>query len=219
MPFGINPPHEISIDRRNQDGSSEEVMTTIDTSYTTDIFTSYRSVNDEQWSDPVNNTNDSLFNKVTWLPNVIPSIHTVPIIQHITPIVTNPNHPLYGYPLILNMQIADLWPYVVFSVFDATTGQTSVETKEPAPESVLLDPRPNPASSYADIDFNLKKSAKVRLAIYNALGQVVKTLVDGYQPAGVHGVSVNLASFAPGTYYYALTIDGQTFTKTLNVVK
>lgn len=218
MSFDINPPHEITFDQQQQDGSTQEVKTTIDQTYTTDVFTCYRDVTSDTWTAPVNNTSDSSFQKATWLPNVIADVHHVPMTVHRTPIVTNQQHPAYGLPVSLNMQVADLFPYVDFTIFDADKGATAVEETTTSINS-LNDAYPNPANDISEISFTIERASNIKLALYNSMGQLVKVLVNGFQPSGVHTYNLNVNDLSSGTYYYTLTTGNNTLSKMLNVVK
>ena len=219
MSFDIDPPYEITFDQRQQDHSTQEVKATINKTYTTDVFTCYRDVTSDTWTVPVNNTQDSSFQKASWLPNVIPDVHHVPMIYHRTPIVTNPSHPVYGMPVPLNRQIADLYPFVDFTIFDADKGGTPVEEEPVVSNNTLNDAYPNPANDISEISFVTERASNVKLALYNSMGQMVRVLINGYQPAGVHTYNLNVNDLASGTYYYTLTTGTTTLSKLLNVVK
>ncbi|RMG61464.1 MAG: T9SS C-terminal target domain-containing protein, partial [Calditrichaeota bacterium] len=47
---------------------------------------------------------------------------------------------------------------------------------------------PNPFNPATTIRYNLPEAARVELAIYNSLGQKVRTLVSSQQPPGQHTV-------------------------------
>jgi len=48
---------------------------------------------------------------------------------------------------------------------------------------------PNPFNPSTKINYTLQKAAKVKLTIYNTLGQVVQTLVNGKNDAGLYSIS------------------------------
>lgn len=77
---------------------------------------------------------------------------------------------------------------------------------------------PNPASEYADIDFQMNTSnQEVKIVIYNILGQEIKELVlDKDQ----RNARISLREFNSGMYMYQLMIDGRSIvTKKLIVRK
>jgi len=68
---------------------------------------------------------------------------------------------------------------------------------------------PNPFNPNTTIRFSLPQAGKVTLAIYNILGERVKTLVDGERAAGVHqiqwdGTDKNGVSVSSGIYLYKI---------------
>ncbi len=66
---------------------------------------------------------------------------------------------------------------------------------------MILD-RLNPTTT---IDYQLPRNAHVTLKVYNVLGQLVATLVDGEVSAGYHQAVFNGSRFASGVYFYRLT--------------
>jgi hypothetical protein len=76
---------------------------------------------------------------------------------------------------------------------------------------------PNPFNPTTEITFALPEQSTVVLTIYNVLGQEVRTLVSGAQPAGTHTVGWNAQSnsgipVSSGVYFYRLestSVSGQ----------
>jgi flagellar hook assembly protein FlgD len=59
------------------------------------------------------------------------------------------------------------------------------QSTTPLPEGLALGPNyPNPFNAGITINYHLPEAAHVRLAIFNLLGQQVRTLIDGFQPVG-----------------------------------
>jgi len=63
---------------------------------------------------------------------------------------------------------------------------------------------PNPFNPSTTISYQMPKSSKVSLKIYNMLGQEVATLVNAYMEAGAHSVTFNAGKLASGVYLYKL---------------
>jgi hypothetical protein len=93
------------------------------------------------------------------------------------------------------------------------------------PETFELgDNYPNPFNPATTITYQLPEQTRVKLVIYNALGQKVRTLVDADQNAGRYKVRWDSrndggARVASGTYLYRIEADGFVQTKTLILVK
>lgn len=88
----------------------------------------------------------------------------------------------------------------------------------------LLPTCPNPARKAAVIKYQLPGASSVRLGIYNVAGQLVRTLVDGNQPAGVHsarwdGRDDRGREISTGVYLYRLSAGGNTAIQKLVYVK
>ena len=79
----------------------------------------------------------------------------------------------------------------------------------------LFPNTPNPFNPTTTIAFELGREAHARLDVYDARGALMRTLVDGKQPAGVRRVSwdgtdADNQALASGVYFYRLTVDGRT---------
>ena len=59
---------------------------------------------------------------------------------------------------------------------------------------------PNPFNPVTTIGYVLPMGSRVRLSVYNLIGQEVASLVDGEQKAGYHQATWNASSFASGPY-------------------
>jgi hypothetical protein len=78
---------------------------------------------------------------------------------------------------------------------------------------VLFQSRPNPFNKTTTISFSIPQNARVSLKVFDVQGRLVRTLVDGAQPAGVHPVvwdrrSNDGRSVASGVYFYRLKTPG-----------
>ena len=76
-------------------------------------------------------------------------------------------------------------------------------------QPVLLQNAPNPFNPTTVIPFALPDGREVRLFIYNALGQKIRTLIDGPMEPGYHRLIWNGRSDAnsqvgAGVYFYLL---------------
>jgi hypothetical protein len=63
---------------------------------------------------------------------------------------------------------------------------------------------PNPFNSSTIIKYSIPRQEQVTLKIYDQLGRLVTTLVNGKQNAGVHQVEFKTESIASGVYLYKL---------------
>jgi plastocyanin len=78
---------------------------------------------------------------------------------------------------------------------------------------------PNPFNPSTKISFSLPQKSNFTLKIYNAIGQEIKTLVNGEADAGIHEIEFNGSNLASGIYFYRLSTPGFTDTKRLVLLK
>jgi hypothetical protein len=78
---------------------------------------------------------------------------------------------------------------------------------------------PNPFNPTTTINYTLDNASNMTLAIYNMAGQLVETLVSGYRAAGTYNVVWNGANAASGAYVAKLTVNGQTLSLKMTLLK
>jgi hypothetical protein len=98
----------------------------------------------------------------------------------------------------------------------------SDETKPSA--SMLIQNFPNPFNPGTVLKYTLPKDVYVRLAIYNVLGQKVKTLVDEYKSVGTYTITWDGTNeyghvVSSGIYFYRLVAGENMVTKKMILMK
>ena len=91
-------------------------------------------------------------------------------------------------------------------------------------EFALENNYPNPFNPVTTIKYQTPKSADVSLVIYNALGQQVRTLVNGTVEQGAHSVTWNgrneMGKVVPsGIYFYVLNTGNTQISKKMVLMK
>ena len=71
-------------------------------------------------------------------------------------------------------------------------------------EFALNQNYPNPFNPATTIEYMLPQATHVSLCVYNALGELVSSLVDADRPAGMHSVELNAMALPSGVYFYRL---------------
>jgi hypothetical protein len=90
----------------------------------------------------------------------------------------------------------------IFSKYEVTA---DIESEEIQPTGfVLYQNYPNPFNPSTTIKFTLPAQSNVKLNIYNALGQLVETLVNKEMSSGYHEVNFDASKLASGVYLYQL---------------
>lgn len=106
--------------------------------------------------------------------------------------------------------------------FDGTFEYSPViEVEVNAPDQyTLYQNYPNPFNPTTTIEYSLPEKADVTISIYNALGELVTTLVHATMEAGYQKASFNASAFTSGTYIYQIKAvgNGKTFTDTKKMV-
>jgi endoglucanase len=97
---------------------------------------------------------------------------------------------------------------------------TGVGTKSETPLNFELRQNyPNPFNPSTIINYSSPEEAKVKIDIYNLLGQKVAALVDRIEVAGNHSVTWDAHNFSSGIYFYRIKAEGKkTFWKTQKLV-
>jgi hypothetical protein len=92
--------------------------------------------------------------------------------------------------------------------------------KQSAPEEFnLFCNYPNPFNPSTSIRYSLPEEARVKLEIFNFLGQKVAALIDDAQPAGSRMVTWNAENLSSGVYFCRFLAEGKkSFVKTLKLV-
>ena len=110
--------------------------------------------------------------------------------------------------------------------FSITLTRGSIVANEPVQdlaelptEFALRGNYPNPFNPVTTIEYDMPSERHVTLAVYDALGRAVSTLVDEAKPAGVHRAVFGADGLPSGLYLYRLTAGDFTATRTMVVLK
>jgi hypothetical protein len=85
-------------------------------------------------------------------------------------------------------------------------GHTVATLASPRQEKTfaLFQNSPNPFSASTTISFALPEASNVSIKVYNALGQLVDTVLDEPRDAGTHSVTYNSSGISTGVYFYRI---------------
>ncbi|RCK77344.1 MAG: internalin-related protein [Ignavibacteriae bacterium] len=78
---------------------------------------------------------------------------------------------------------------------------------------------PNPFNPSTDITFSIEEAGNVKVTIYNSLGQVIRTLIDGYYTEGSYNINFNASGLASGIYYCTLETKEKSVTNKMIFLK
>ncbi len=98
--------------------------------------------------------------------------------------------------------------------------QANHEYFAPPPTKFTLESNyPNPFNAITTLRYYLPEAAKVRLDVFNTLGQKVTTLVDARQESGYHTVEWNGSTVASGLYISRMEVNGESLTHKMLLLK
>ena len=138
------------------------------------------------------------------------------------------------YPVTISVQGADVKLKDVLNgtMFNATISDngsvvisnenvTSVEVSSNIlPEKITLSQNyPNPFNPATKISFTIPAESRVKLSVFNVLGELVSVPVDAVLAAGEHAVEFNADNLASGTYIYRLSSGDASLTRKMIILK
>jgi hypothetical protein len=119
-----------------------------------------------------------------------------------------------GLPDSLVSYRALLYPW------NQSTIVSGIREDKPIPQAFSLDQNyPNPFNPTTRIQFGLPRRTRMSLKVYDMLGRVVATLVEGEKMAGNYSVQFDGGRFPSGTYLYRLITPERSITRTMILMK
>ncbi len=138
---------------------------------------------------------------------------------------------LHQYAVVDTGVAPGTWVFRVMQEFQDSAARYSVEigvtitapngvSDEPLPGAFALNQNyPNPFNPTTEVSYQLSAGSLVTLRVYDILGREVATLVNGYQPAGLHTVTFDAKGLASGAYFYRLRSGTNVETKKCMLVR
>jgi hypothetical protein len=96
---------------------------------------------------------------------------------------------------------------------------TPVRATKEQEEFVLEQNFPNPFNPATSIKYTIPTSGRVRLSVFNLLGQEVALIFEGHQNAGTYEFAFNKADLPTGIYFYRIQAPDYIETKKMVVAK
>ncbi len=88
------------------------------------------------------------------------------------------------------------------------------------PDRFILNQNyPNPFNPSTILSYSLKSDERVKLTVYNLVGQSVEVLVDEYQTAGDYYYTFDATNLPAGIYLYKLQVGEYSSVKRMTLVK
>jgi hypothetical protein len=97
------------------------------------------------------------------------------------------------------------------SSFTITSSVTGVSDLNNTVKSYGLSQNyPNPFNPSTTIQYSIPQESRVRIDIYNVVGQKITTLVDGTMKTGNYEIKWNASNLSSGVYFYSINATGNT---------
>ena len=109
----------------------------------------------------------------------------------------------------------------IIYIFERET-ETSVEQSKQfavIDDYTLYQNYPNPFNPETKIKFDLPESVKVKIELYNILGQYVVTLLNTRKSAGSYEINLDASQLTSGMYFYTIQTDNFSKVKKMLLVK
>jgi hypothetical protein len=103
--------------------------------------------------------------------------------------------------------------------YDWQPAVTSAPVKETAATFMLAQNYPNPFNPATVIRFSIARQSRVRLELFNLLGERLSVLVDEERPAGTYAERLDGTRLASGVYIYRLEAGDFTASKKLVLLR
>ncbi len=108
-----------------------------------------------------------------------------------------------------------------YVIVDDLSFGSCVNAVEAIPDRVTLESSyPNPASTIFNIIYSIPTSGIVSVGLFDLSGRKLETLLNGIkQTSGRYKIPVDVSALANGIYIYSITVDGETFSQKLSVIR
>ena len=103
---------------------------------------------------------------------------------------------------------ATVWEAQVWGYTGTTDTENDNDVEQPQ-NFELSQNYPNPFNPTTNIRFSLPESGKVKLSVFNILGEVVSELINQELYRGIHEVTFEGENLASGIYVYRLDVENQ----------
>ncbi len=109
---------------------------------------------------------------------------------------------------------------VMQSISQLVTSPVGISKNFEIPKNYSLAQNfPNPFNPTTNIHYTLPKDGNVTLKIYDAIGNEVSTVINGYSKAGSYNAEIDASSWSSGIYFYTLKTSEFQATKKMVLIK
>ncbi len=134
---------------------------------------------------------------------------------------TPPNDGFFDQTSYIGAFNTNDWTFGWAKFTDATvTSVDEIKNLNVVPSSFNLSQNyPNPFNPSTKIKYYLPESGFVQIKVYNMLGQLVETLVNGYRASGTYEINFDASGLTSGVYIYRLQTSSNVISKKMILLK
>ncbi|MCX6140899.1 MAG: T9SS type A sorting domain-containing protein [Candidatus Kapabacteria bacterium] len=171
---------------------------------------------------PPNNLFDVRFSDQTYIND-----EASPLIQlqgATFPITVTVNNPGRSYVVTNPISGAVLGTLVsgrnnTITITDSRTPYLRLLGQDADVTALTVSVSPNPTSTTGMVNVTVPQAGRVTVGVYDAVGQLVATVVDEEKTAGIYGFDLNTATLAQGRYIVKVSSNGITAMSSVSVVR
>jgi hypothetical protein len=191
-----------------------------DTVYTTDIFMSWRDVNNGTWSAPVNITNDMFLDKLTHIPKTIRSINDIPLVQ-VCATLLNPADDKNIDSMVIKQDSTFIKSYVAMRTIDLGSVVGVQDTANPRSRSPgeTLAVQNDHLSTALHITYSTGRSGMISVDLVDIMGNAVQDVVHTAAEPGLYGIVADISSVPSGMYLVRLRTDDSQVVRQIVIVR
>ncbi len=116
---------------------------------------------------------------------------------------------LYVRAVVTNAAGKSAWIQPYFPKFSTGVEEQPEPTDGTVRSFTLRQNYPNPANPSTVITYSLRDAGLVTIRLYDASGKLIATPREQFQTAGTYELRLDISSFASGTYFYGISVDGK----------
>jgi hypothetical protein len=117
-----------------------------------------------------------------------------------------------------NYPVSDSDVYLIRLASNPTQIETEADNQLPQ-SFALYQNYPNPFNPSTTIRYSIPADGFVKLIVFNAIGEKVRTLVNEFNPAGSYEINFDAGDLSSGIYFYRLQSDNFNTIKKLILLK
>ncbi len=172
-----------------------------------------------RWRSAANQAEDPHYYQLhMWGPGLDTLLTTRDTSLTITPFASMQNGQTYRWHIWIRDEFTDVSSPDTFQIV-YRAGSSSTPAPERPLTFTLSQNYPNPFNPATTIEYSIPATSHVELTVYSTLGELVATLVNEVQAAGVKSVSFDAGNLPSGVYLYRLLAGGNAIHKRMMIVR